>query len=330
MSAPDVFNSDLFSLRSLTLAIRKLVYTPTRLTELNLFNSRGIDTTSVFIDIGQNSVNLVAASERGSTPATVVGDKYESRPFKTRHLSQRSNMLAEEVQNVRLFGSEDTTAGVEMKVNELLAKHVTNLALTKENHMLGAVKGQIIDADGSTVLLDLHAEMGTSAQTLDFAFTTATTKIQNTVVALKRKIDEQLGGTPYTSIHVLCGSAWFDAFTGHPKVEESWLRFSGSSNLRDDLRRGFTYGGVTFEEYRGGAGVTIATDEAWAIPMGVSDLFIARYAPADYMETVNTIGLDYYAKSEPMRMNKGVEIETQTNPLFLCTRPNAVINLTKS
>ena len=330
MSSPDVFNSDLFSLRTLTLAIKKLVYTPTRITELGLFDTRGIDTTSVFIDIGQNSVNLVSASERGSTPASVVGDKYESRPFKTLHLSQRSNVLAEEVQNVRLFGSDSDTAGVEMKINELLGKHVRNLALTKENHMLGAIKGEILDADGITVLLNLHTEMGTSATAHDFAFTTATTKIQNEVLAVKRLVDEKLGGVPFTGIHVLCGKDWFDSFTGHPKVEESWLRFSGSSNLRDDLRRGFTYGGVTFEEYRGGAGVTIADDEAWAIPMGVSDLFIARYAPADYMETVNTIGVDYYAKSEPMEMNKGVVIETQTNPLFLCTRPDAIINLTSS
>jgi len=326
----DVFNSDLFSLRSLTLAIKKLVYTPTRIAELNLFNTRGIDTTSVFIDIGQNSVNLVSASERGSTPATVVGDKYESRPFKTLHLSQRSNVLAEEVQNVRLFGTEDTAAGVEMKINELLGKHVQNLQLTKENHMLGAIKGQIIDADGSTVLLDLHNEMGTTATTYDFPFTTATAKIQNEVVELKRIVDAQLGGVPYTGIHVLCGKNWFDEFVAHPKVEESWLRFTSSSNLRDDLRRGFPYGGVTFEEYRGGAGVTIDDDEAWAIPMGVSDLFIARYAPADYMETVNTIGLDFYAKSEPMELNKGVVMETQTNPLHLCTRPNAIVNLTKS
>ena len=47
------------------------------------------------------------------------------------------------------------------------------------------------------------------------------------------------------------------------------------------------------------------------------------------METVNTIGLPLYAKQELMRMNKGVELEAQSNPLNLCTKPRAVIKLVK-
>ena len=61
----------------------------------------------------------------------------------------------------------------------------------------------------------------------------------------------------------------------------------------------------------------------------MSERFITRYAPADYMETVNTIGLPLYAKQELMRMNKGVELEAQSNPLNLRTKPRAVIKLTK-
>ena len=46
------------------------------------------------------------------------------------------------------------------------------------------------------------------------------------------------------------------------------------------------------------------------------------------METVNTLGLPYYAKQEVMKFNKGVEIETQSNPICLNTLPEAVIKLT--
>jgi hypothetical protein len=64
------------------------------------------------------------------------------------------------------------------------------------------------------------------------------------------------------------------------------------------------------------------------VPSGVSDLFVTNYAPADYMETVNTNGLPYYAKQEVMRMDKGVEIESQSNPISICTRPRSIIKLT--
>ena len=72
----------------------------------------------------------------------------------------------------------------------------------------------------------------------------------------------------------------------------------------------------------------IDTNSAYLVPEGVAELFIARFAPADYVETVNTLGLPYYAKQEAMRMGKGIDIETQSNPITLCTMPRACVKLT--
>jgi hypothetical protein len=47
------------------------------------------------------------------------------------------------------------------------------------------------------------------------------------------------------------------------------------------------------------------------------------------METVNTIGLPYYAKQERIPFDKGVQLELQSNPLHICTKPRAIIKLTK-
>ncbi|MDK2124490.1 major capsid protein [Chitinimonas sp. DQS-5] len=71
----------------------------------------------------------------------------------------------------------------------------------------------------------------------------------------------------------------------------------------------------------------MGNDEAYAIPEGVSGLFITRFAPADYLETVNTLGLPYYAKIWPLANDKGLSLEAQSNPPNLCTRPRAVIQL---
>lgn len=88
-------------------------------------------------------------------------------------------------------------------------------------------------------------------------------------------------------------------------------------------------GGCTFERYRGRVGDIgyVADDEAHAVPEGVPELFITRFAPADYVEAVNTTGLPYYAKQELMDFGKGVEIEAQSNPIHLCTRPKAIVKL---
>ena len=323
MSTPDVFNSDLFSLRNLTASLKRIPYTPSVITGMNLFETKGIDTTAVFIDIGNKAVNLVASTERGAPPAVVVGDKFESRPFQTIHLPQRSTLLADAVQNVRSFDSEDSTDGVQMKITELLEKHKRNIVLTKENLMFGAVKGLVTDADGST-LLDLHAAMGTAPTEYDFELDNDSTEVRNKIVQLERLIEDRLDGIPFTSVEVLCGHELFDALVAHPEVKATWVELNSSENNRANLRRGFSYAGMMFREYRPGQGVTIEPNEGWAIPMGVDSMFLGRYAPADYNETVNTMGLPFYSKSRELPYGKGMEIETQSNPLFLCTRPNAV------
>jgi hypothetical protein len=58
------------------------------------------------------------------------------------------------------------------------------------------------------------------------------------------------------------------------------------------------------------------------------ELLITRFAPADYIETVNTLGLPYYAKQEIMPFGKGVALEAQSNPIHLPTRPAAIVRLT--
>ncbi|MEP3300783.1 MAG: major capsid protein, partial [Roseibium sp.] len=63
-------------------------------------------------------------------------------------------------------------------------------------------------------------------------------------------------------------------------------------------------------------------------PYGVPGLFITRFAPADYIETVNTPGLPRYMKQIVKTNGKGVDIELQSNPISLCTQPGALRRLT--
>jgi hypothetical protein len=68
----------------------------------------------------------------------------------------------------------------------------------------------------------------------------------------------------------------------------------------------------------------IAQDEARFFPTGVPELFLTRFAPADYTETVNSIGYPRYAKQYPMPNGKGINLEVQMNAISLCTRPEVL------
>lgn len=332
MPSMDIFNNDAFSTVSLSAAIGNTPYVPQRLAELNLFSEDGMTTTSAMIEQLGTTLSLVPAATRGSPANATARDKAKLIPFPSVHLPARETVLADSVQNLRAFGSESELETVQAVVNRQLTKMRRNIDATIEFHRMGAIKGQVLDSDGSTVLLDLYTAFGVSQQTQNMALTTTTTKVRTLITQARRKSEDDLGGLMYKSMRAFCSPGFFDAFVGHAAVEAAFDRWNSGDFLRQDLRAGFYHGGVFWEEYRGTVGgvAFIADGEAYLVPEGVPDMFITNYAPADYMEAVNTIGLPYYAKQEPMRMNKGIDLEAQSNPMNLNTRPRSVIKLTAS
>lgn len=329
MPTLDIFNNDAFSVQSLTKALIDIPYTPTRLGELGYFQQEGITTTTTSIERVGTTLSLVPSGPRGHVARPTSTDKRTLVPFNAVHLAQTANVNADEVQNVRAFGADSELETVQNVVNKHLRKMRRNLDVTLEYQRIGAVKGQILDADGSSVLLDLFTAFGVSQTTHAMVLGTTTTKVLLKIVEAKRKMEAALGGLSYRSIRVLCSQTFFDALVSHPAVVAAYDRWNMGDFLRQDQRGGFYFGGVFFEEYRGTVSGNdfIAAGDAYMIPEGVPDLFLMYFAPADYMETVNTIGLPYYAKQEPRDFNKGIDIDAQSNPLTLCTRPTAIVKL---
>ena len=325
----DIFNDDAFSVVSLTKAIEDTPFVPGRVGQLGIFSEEGVSTTSISIEKVGSTVSLVPAASRGSSGRPMGNDKRQMIPFTATHLPQRASILADEVQNLRAFGSETEVETAQRLMNRKLAKMRRDLDTTIEYQRIGAIKGSILDSDGTTELLNLHTAFGTSVTSHSLVLGTAGTLVRNKVIEARRKMEAALGGLTYSGARVLCSASFFDALVGHAKVEAAFDRYMNGEFLREDQRGGFYFAGVFWEEYRGqvGANKFIADGEAWMVPEGVPDLFVTNYAPADYMETVNTLGQAYYAKQEPKDFNKGIDVETQSNPIHICTRPAVPVKL---
>lgn len=325
----DVFKSDAFNLMELTHAINLLPHVPTRIGKKGLFSENGVATTSISIEMQNDVLALVPALPRGgvATPKTVP--RRNLRNLSMIHLPQRTALYADEVQNLRAFGKQSDEELAMSRLKKKMAVCRRDLDLTIEFQRIGAIKGQVIDADGATVLVDLFTEFGVAQQTLDMVLDNDTTKVLQKCVTVLRMMEDKLGGTMMSGATGFCSPEFFDALSGHPAVTDTY-KYQQGQVLRQDRRSGFEFGGIWWEEYRGQIGATrfIEANAAYVVPEGVPDLFATIYAPADYMDTVNTDGLPYYARQEPMDMGKGVEVETQSNPLHLNTRPNATIKVT--
>ena len=207
---------------------------------------------------------------------------------------------------------------------------------------MGALKGEILDADGST-LVDLFDEFDITAQSVPFEFSTATDngKLKEACLQLLGVMEDGLAGEFSTGIHVLCSPEFFRALVTHKEVRTAYQNWQQGAVLINDMRAGFNYSGVTFEEYRGKASYLksdgtldtrsfIAAGEAHAFPLGTVDTFATYFAPADFNETVNTLGQPLYAKQEPRKFDRGTDLHTQSNPLPMCHRPGVLIKLTSA
>ncbi len=80
----------------------------------------------------------------------------------------------------------------------------------------------------------------------------------------------------------------------------------------------------------GNARKFVADDEAHFFPLGTAMTFRTHFAPADFNETANTLGLPLYAKQEPRKFGRGTDLHTQSNPLPVCLRPEVLVKGTKA
>ena len=332
----NLFQNPGFSMASLTAAINLLPNRYGRLEQLDIFPARPVRTRQIIVEEYAGRLNLLPTKPPGS-PGT-VGERGQRhlRSFVIPHIPHDDVVLPEEVQGIRAFGSE-----TEMEaVSGVMARHLETMrnkhAITLEHLRMGALKGQILDADGST-LYDLYSEFGIPQTSINFDLANAGSDIKGHCYEVLAEIEDNLKGEFMTDVHVLCSPQFFRALTGHKAVKEAYTQWQQGVILINDVRAGFTFSGITFEEYRGQASDIngtvrkfIAPGEAHAFPLGTVDTFATYFAPADFNETVNTLGQPLYAKQDARKFDRGTDLHTQSNPLPMCHRPGVLVKLTSA
>ena len=325
----NVFDSSSFGMLELTQSIENLPYKPKQIQRLGLFEESGVAFTNIAIEELDGVLQVVDAQPRGSAGKTLAKENRRLVAVAVPHLVQQGAVWAESVQNIREFGSNDTTKAVQTVIDRELMRMRSNVDVTLELHRLTAIKGSYIDAANTSQ--SLYTLFGKSANTnVDLLLGTAGSDIQGLCLNAIEAIEAGLGEATYDHIHAFCGAVFWRKLINHAKVSATYANTPLMSRLSGNAKDTIEFGGIVFERWRGNTLASISDTSAHAFPVGVSGLFVTNFAPATYAETVNTIGLPLYAKSEPMKFNKGVEIEVQSSPITLCTRPQCLQSLSSS
>ncbi len=335
----DICGNDAFSVLRLTAAINEIDHVPGRAGQLAFVGvGSGVPVTTITVESKAEILSLIATSARGGPGAQANQPKGKLRPINIPHIKKEERIGADQVQDVRAFGTEDQLAGVETVVNQAMLQLTRDHDLTLEHHRLGALRGKIFDADGVTLLTDLFTIFGvTQEPEFDFVLGTPGTEVRSKCHEVIRimKRNAKLAIPAGASVHALCSDSFFDALLEHANVKgvyDGW--FAAERRLGESWVHGiFEFGGIFFENYQGtddNSTVAIATDKCNLFWSGIPGMYAEWYAPATFMETVNTIGLPRYAKlAQDPRVNEWVELHTQQNPLPICLRPKTLIRAKK-
>lgn len=323
-------NESKFSVKALTTAVNQIPATPTQIRDLGLFEPQYLTTTYVDVEYQEGRVNLVQSKQRGEGGQAVPDKARRIHTFKIPHLPEDDIIRADDVQNLRAFGSTQAET-VESVVQDKLAAGKLNLEYTREHLMLGALQGKILDADG-TELYDLYKEFGLTRGSHQWKLGTKTTEvgaeIDKTLSALRAKQK----GAMVSGWVALCGLDFLSALKYHDKIKPVYERYMEGKIYRDGSvnQIEFEHNGIKFIQYTGdfGAnGAKIESDKAILLPVG-RKLYTEAFAPADMNATVNTRALPYYASREKLDHDKGWSLHMQSNPLPIALRPELVVTLT--
>jgi hypothetical protein len=334
----DIFNQDAFKVTTMAQGMRDIKYVPGFIGSAGLFRTTSIDTLDMAIekDADQN-IFIVGSSPRGGVGQTFGKNRRTMRKLPVPHFQVDDAIYADEVQSVRAFGETVATERLVDRISRRGGEVSQSFALTEEYHRLKVITtGQMLDKDGS-LLFDYFTEFGEVAPT-EIAFdldnaAPARGALRKATGAVVRAMGVALDGIPFNGILAICGDAFWDSLVTHSEVEKTYLNWQAAQELRGNIvstTQAGIWGAMTLFDikwvnYRGGQSVGVDTDKVYFIPLGTPDLFRTVYAPADYIETVNTLGQRLYAKVYRMQNDKGMNMEFQSNVIHYCTRPKVIL-----
>ncbi len=336
MATWNPFNSEAFELIELIDTVNNTVFNPGQVGSLNLFQESGSLTLTAAIEARGSTLALVANTPRGAPPVQVAPNKRTVRDVRGTHLFAADTIYAEELQGVRAYGSESQLTAIQGVRNERLALITDDLDATYEHHLLGALQGSVVDADGSTELLDVYGLMGeTQAAEVDVLLGGDEAPTVTAIRGLVRGMIDALGndGPRVREVHAFCDPTFMDNLIASTAFRETHRFDSHSDPLRNsDVFRTFRWQGVVWEEYRLGnsgfsGGSYLGTGKAIVIPIG-PPIYKTRFMPGDAISDLQTMGLPRYIRTgqdnEFDNAPRFVKIAVESNPLVYVTKPGAL------
>lgn len=320
-----------FTVAELTKAINQFPTSWGRIGKMGLFTDRLLKSRNIIIEDRSGTLGLLETHEWGGEGSVASKIDRTTYPFVIKQTAHEDLVAPGDVQGVRAFGSEELTTMPQetaVRLMRMRAKHDQTL----EWKRMGALKGNVFNANGTSSLANLFQVFGLTQVTVDFLLGTSTTNIRAKCEAVINQIRDNLKDDTMTGVRVMVSPEFWGKLTIHPAVTDYVKGTAQAEKFRTVAADELEVYGLVFEQYRAQVGSQrfIAANAGHAFPEGTLDTFATYYAPADFNETVNTLAQPFYAKTWEKEGGRGVVLHTQCNSLPLCHQPAVLVAVTTS
>lgn len=315
--------------------VEKVEFKPQLLGSLGIFEPIYSRSRAIAIVERNRTLSMIPTSADGAPPKELVPEGSNVRLFQTSRLAEGSTILASELAGVAALPFDVQTKEMAQEVTDRFGQIIDDLELTWEHMRFGAVQGKVLDADGTTVLVDWYAEWGISEPAeVNFELNVDTTDVRKKCRDIKRTMMKAAKGvwTPTTKVYALVGDTFFDLLVNHPQIKETKLGTERAPELENiEGYSAIVIEGIVFINYRGtddGSRIAIGTEKARFFPVGARGAFKVGWGPAnEFKPYLNRRGQPYVGMvlSDTSGRDAWDRPEVYSYPLFSATRPEMLL-----
>lgn len=315
--------------------VERVAFKPQLLGSLNLFTP--IYSRSRVIGIADTNgvLTLIPTSANGAPPEELIPKGAKLRTVEAVRLAKGSTIYAIEMAGVLALPFDEQTVEVADEVTSRTGQIKDDLELTWEHMRFGAVQGKVLDADGTSVLVDWFEFWGIDEPVeINFALATDTTDVRKMCRNVKRQMQKAAKGawTPGTKVGALVGDEFFDLLVNHKQIKETKIGSERAPTLENiEGYSSIEIEGIVFINYQGtddGTTIAIGSEKARFFPIGARGAFQVGWAPAsEFKPYLNKRGQEFYGLvlEDKSGRDEWDRVELYSYPLFICTRPEMLL-----
>jgi len=301
--------------------------------QMGIFEQEGVAQHTITVEKIDQSLNLITDRVRGERNNVNKDYERELHSFAIPHFPLDDYITPEDIQGKRAYGMANTEEQLAQVRARKLERIRRNHAVTLEAARMQALTNGTIYAPNNTVSVDWYSAFGVTRKEVDFDLGTAATD----VIAKGEEViahiqDNILSGDLVTGIVALCSPEYFSKLISQAGVKEAYKYYTSTQQPNRDrlgagLYREFEHGGIRYIEYRGSYNgqALIPANDAYFLPMGVTDMFKTYFSPANKFSFTNTMGEEAYVFEYPGATDENILLQSESNFVNMLRRPQIVV-----